>query len=82
MKHELKTWPRPYGAVVEGQKRFEYRLDDRGFECGDTILLREWDPDTGAYTGQYLMVRVTYIASGPDFGIRDGFVVMSIEPAL
>lgn len=79
-EHELKTWPLPFLAVWNGIKRFEYRKDDRGFENGDVLVLRCWDPDTGAYTGQSLRRRVTYIARGPDFGIPTGYCVMSIMP--
>lgn len=44
MRHELKTHPEPFEAVVQGLKTFEYRYDDRGFNVGDELLLREWDP--------------------------------------
>ena len=40
--HELKTWPRPFEAVWQGAKRAEMRRDDRGFEAGDLLVLREW----------------------------------------
>jgi hypothetical protein len=51
--HELETWPEPFADVMSGRKRFEIRRDDRGFEVGDIVVLREFIPDDhdGGYTG-------------------------------
>lgn len=43
MKHELKIWPQYYCRVADGSKTFEVRKNDRGFQPGDTVVLREWD---------------------------------------
>lgn len=58
--HELKTWPLYFGAVKSGRKTFELRRDDRNFTVGDELQLREWDPETGRYTGDEVRVVVTY----------------------
>ena len=42
--HDLKTWPRPFQAVKLYAKRFEYRKNDRDYQKGDTLLLREFEP--------------------------------------
>lgn len=75
--HELKTWPQNFRAVRSGDKRFEIRRDDRGFAVGDTLKLREWNPETGQYTGAVDYVVVTYILRGVP-GLSDEFCVMSI----
>ena len=80
--HALKTWPEPYRAAVNGTKRFEFRKDDRGFAVDDRLLLMEWDPATGDYTGQSFPFAVMYIVRGPDFGVPEGFVVLSIDRAV
>jgi hypothetical protein len=36
---------------------------DRDFKVGDTILLQEFDNVNGAYTGEELLVEITYITS-------------------
>lgn len=44
MHHELKIWPQFFCRVLDGTKTFEVRDNDRGFQPGDTVVLREWDP--------------------------------------
>lgn len=75
--HDLKCWPEPFQAIVDGDKRFEFRKDDRGYAIGDILRLREWGPDTKDYTGWSVLREVTYIAAG-GFGIPPGYCVMSI----
>ena len=45
MKHELKIWPQYFQAVLTGEKTFELRINDRGFQKGDLVILKEWDPE-------------------------------------
>lgn len=45
MKHNLKIWPPYYCRIADGSKTFEVRENDRGFQPGDTVLLREYDPE-------------------------------------
>ena len=44
MTHELKIWPQYYVNVANGSKTFELRNNDRAFQKGDTVVLKEWDP--------------------------------------
>ena len=44
MQHELKIWPKFFARVVDGSKPFEVRRNDRDFQTGDFVLLREYDP--------------------------------------
>lgn len=82
--HELKTWPDPFQEAKSGHKRHEFRRDDRSFSCGDVLILREYTPPpaeglTGLYTGRAIARRVTAITRGPDYGVPEGFAVMSLE---
>ena len=75
--HELKTHPEPFGAMTRGDKRHEFRNNDRDFKKGDEIFSREWDPEVEQYTGFNLRVKILYANYGPAFGIPEGFVAMS-----
>jgi hypothetical protein len=80
--HELKTWPDPFRAILDGRKRHEIRVDDRGYEEGDVLHLLEWErdkPDGQRYTGRALTVRVTYKTEGGHWGLPNGVCVMSID---
>lgn len=84
-RHYLKTWPKFFDAVLSGVKTFEFRKNDREFMLGDHLLLKEWDPQTEAYTGRELEVHVNYILRCCDHGkpIPDwpmGWCVMGINP--
>jgi hypothetical protein len=76
--HDLKTWPGPYLAVVTGAKRHEIRVDDRGFAEGDTVTLREWDPERRTYTGRQFKFRIGYLSRGPEWGLPVGLCVFSL----
>ena len=79
MKHELKTWPEYFAAVLDGTKPFEWRSEtwSRQFAVGDALRLREWDPKTKTYTGRECVRVVTYTLRGV-FDIPLGFVVMGL----
>lgn len=77
--HELKIWPMFFDEVLSGRKRFEIRFNDRDYKVGDTLVLKEWCHEADYYTGRVLAMRVTYISDYKP-GLREGFVVMGIEP--
>ena len=78
MIHELKTWPVYFQAVLDGKKTFEYRKNDRGFQVGDTLNLREFVDCSDTYTGREVQVKVTYfLGSCP--GLPEGYCIMGIE---
>ncbi len=42
--HELKILPEYFKEVLLGNKNFEIRKNDRNFQVGDYVELREYDP--------------------------------------
>ena len=78
--HTLKTWPSYFNAVLSGEKTFEIRNnDDRGFQKGDIIVLREYDPEKitpKRYSGREIEKKITYVTN---FNQLDGFVVFGIR---
>lgn len=78
--HRLKCYPGQFRAVKRGDKCHEIRQDDRGFADGHRLLLQEWDPSDETFTGDELMVLVTHMTRGPDYGLPRGLVVMTIKP--
>lgn len=86
-EHELKVLPQFYGALEDGSKTFEVRKDDRGFQVGDTLRLREWSPERGFHNDialDWALREVTYVLRGEEaerFGVQPGFCVLGISPA-
>jgi hypothetical protein len=77
--HELKTWPTFYQAIVDGVKPFELRTDDRDFQVGDVLLLREFDLNAQKYTGRKVCRLVTYKLESASFcGIEKGWCIMGL----
>lgn len=75
--HDLKCWPVPFAAILDGSKTFEWRKNDRDYRVGDMLHLREWTSDGERYTGRTVDARVTYMLDG-GFNIPDGYCIMGI----
>jgi hypothetical protein len=83
----LKCWPDFFAAIEQGRKKHDLRRsNDRFFHVGDTLLLREFDPNAEGFTGRTQRVLITYITSAdlPCALSRDAlhrdFCILSIEP--
>lgn len=79
MIHELKTHSEYFKAILTGDKTFELRKDDRNFQRGDELLLKEYNPLTNTFSGKFLHRRIKYILRGGKFGLEEGFCIMSME---
>ena len=73
--HELKIAPQYFREIANGNKPFEVRRNDRDYQVGDILKLREYDGD---YSGQEISAKVTYILDDPAY-CKDGYVVMGIK---
>lgn len=92
--HELKIWPVYFEDVLSGAKTFELRKNDRDFQVGDILVLKEFNPglsdETGptkvvieerGYTGREINKKITYIYKefGKGLGLKKGFCILSIK---
>lgn len=73
--HELKIKHKYCIEIVKGKKKFEVRFNDRDFEVGDILHLKEISDVFGLYTGFEMFARVDYIHEG--LGMEEGYVCMS-----
>lgn len=76
MTHDLKILPQFFEAVVNGDKTFEVRKDDRPYKVGDKLVLKE----TGGhgFTGREIEATVTYILRDVNY-CKPGFCILSIR---
>jgi len=73
VQHELKIRPNFYNDIIEGNKTFEVRKNDRNFKVGDELILKEWYVEKG-YTKREISCVVTYLLDNTEF-CKEGFVV-------
>lgn len=78
MVHELKCWCEYFDAVANGMKPFEVRCDDRDYQIGDILHLKEYSKHTEAYTGAEIKRLVTYTLRGKPF-VPEGYVIMGLQ---
>lgn len=78
MIHDLKVWPEYYAPLDRGEKTLELRLNDRNYQVGDVLLLREYEPMGADYTGRECRRLITHIVHGGEW-LRAGYVAMSIR---
>mgnify|MGYP003677871501 CR=1 FL=1 len=78
MEHELKILPPFFIELINGNKNFEIRKDDRDYKVGDTIILREFND--GTYTGRECSRKISFLLRGAEqYGLKNGFVILSIK---
>ncbi|MFJ5670664.1 DUF3850 domain-containing protein [Bacillus safensis] len=72
--HDLKVIPSFFCAIKSGMKGFEIRRNDRKFQVGDVIMLREYND--GHYTGRIVLGKITFVT---DFEQKEGYVVFNFK---
>ena len=78
MNHELKIERAFYDAIVSGDKTFEIRYNDRGFNKGDTLTLMSVQDGLRDHSARELTVEVVYVLSG--WGLQQNWVALGIRP--
>ena len=78
MVHELKILPEYFEAVQNGNKPFDLRNNDRDYQRGDYLFLREYWDDR--YTGREIMKKVTYVLRNAEkYGLKEGYAILGIK---
>ena len=74
--HELKIKPQYFKDVISGLKTFEVRKNDRNFEVGDIITLREFE--NGKFTGKSINVEIVYILNDEEY-CKESYVALGFR---
>lgn len=70
----LKNDHKYFEAQEKGNKNFEIRKNDRGYQVGDLLFLHEYE--NNQYTGRLLVRKVTYITA---YKQKEGYVVLGTK---
>lgn len=77
--HDLKLNKQFADAVLSGEKSFELRNNDRGFQKGDKIrftVVDEYGVEIVHELKKHIF-EITYVLS--DWGMKEGFVALAIK---
>jgi hypothetical protein len=72
-QHVIKIWPEYYEQTVSGNKPWEYRKNDRDYQTGDTVIMREYHQVKG-YTGNKIYANIGYL-----YHCGNGYVIFTVE---
>lgn len=78
--HELKTVNPHFKDIQSGQKTFELRFNDRDYQVGDILILKEYT-DSKEYTNRWLKFTITHILYHEQYpeAIAPGYCIMSLS---
>lgn len=83
MRHEIKIKECFADAIVGGDKTFEIRYNDRGYQKGDIVVFQCVNDETSSFSLNikhpinHMAFEIDYILSG--YGLKEGFCVFSFH---
>lgn len=83
MTHEIKILDVFADEVLDGNKKFEVRMNDRNYQRGDFVKFHVVYDTAGGYRKDMWhplnneTYEITYVLSG--WGLKDGYVAFAIE---
>lgn len=78
MIHNIKCDPEYFGALKNGNKTFEVRLNDRNYQVGDFLNIKEFNREKQEYTGFVVLREITYVLK--DYpAIDPDYVVLGVK---
>lgn len=75
--HYLKTLTQYYQDVERGDKTFEVRFNDRNYQVGDYLYLKEFVPPE-TYTGRFVKKEITYVLADEKY-CKEGFAILGFK---
>lgn len=67
--------------ILNGDKLFEIRENNEGYQKGDFIKFTPYNPATGLYDNNHPITQkeyqITYVLNG--FGLKNGYVVLGFK---
>ena len=86
MNIKKKTWPEYFQMILNGKKKFDFRLADFDIKEGDVLVLEEYEPETKTYTGRKIKKKVKSIIKVNPTRMHDleeirkhGFYIIEME---
>ena len=74
--HELKILKPFFESVESGEKTFEIRKNDRGFQKGDRVILQEVIGVDRFHTGRTITKKITFVLGG--WGLQEDYVALGL----
>ena len=78
MRHRLKCENAYFDAVAAGDKTFEIRYNDRGFQKGDSVTLSAWNTEHHCYDSSKPVIEliITYVCT---YHQKEGWCVFGFK---
>lgn len=76
--HIIKTVQPFFSQVKAGIKTFELRRNDRDYQVGDEVILREYDMMHETFSGDKIKCIITYVLKDR-VGLDDAFCIFSFK---
>lgn len=74
MNHTIKILPEYFNATAAGKKAFELRKNDRNYQVGEKLQMKEWNGTE--FTGREIHCYITYILPEGKFGLSEGYCAL------
>jgi len=85
--HELKSWPECFEALNSGTRTFDLRKNDRNYQVGDILVLKEFEPDNSTFSGRWCRRKIVHMLKGAGDGCIESlkglavnYVILGLEP--
>ena len=68
-----------FQSILHREKSYLITESSPQFKLGEYLLLREWDPHQGKYTGEELLGYITHLTQPRDYTLGEGMCIISFN---